>query len=204
MSMKAKPDIHRLIELQQLLLNFSNIDRFARHPDNFDRRETDTEHSYALAMAGWFLAQYFPELNIDTVMRIALVHDLLEVHAGDTFAFANDATKQTKADREADAVKQLAKEWPDFPDMHAAIHEYETRQTAEAKFVYALDKLMPILLNYLNQGKVWRHHGVTFEEFVVEKESKIPLSPEVDTYYRQLLTLLQNHPEFFAPPRHKP
>jgi putative hydrolase of HD superfamily len=103
-----------------------------------------------------------------------------------------------KAEREVAAVEQLAKEWPDFPEMTSAIHEYEARQTDEAKFVYALDKLMPILLNYLNQGRSWQHHGVTFEKFVAEKEAKVPISPEIYAYYKELLAILQEHLDFFA------
>jgi putative hydrolase of HD superfamily len=179
-------------------LRFSVIERATRHPDNFEKHETDTEHSYTLAMAAWFLAQYFPQFDEHTIIKLSLVHDLLEVHAGDTYAFADASVLSGKAEREAAAVEQLAKEWPDFPEITSAIHEYEARQTDEAKFIYALDKLMPILLNYLNQGRSWQHHGVTFEKFVAEKEAKIPISPEIYAYYKELLAILQEHLDFFA------
>jgi 5'-deoxynucleotidase YfbR-like HD superfamily hydrolase len=70
-----KPDIHRLIELQKLLLQFQSIERVVHVPDNFEY-ENDTEHSYNLTITAWFLAQYFPHLDRDKVIRFALVHDL--------------------------------------------------------------------------------------------------------------------------------
>jgi putative hydrolase of HD superfamily len=162
----SKPDIHRLIELQQLLLQFHTLERNVRHPADFNRHETDTEHSYTLAMAGWFLAQFFPELDQQKVIQLALVHDLLEIHSGDTWAYAEATVQQGKAGREHIAINKLADEWPDFPEMHSAIEEYEARQSNEAKFTYALDKLMPIVLNYLNQGRAWQHEGITFERLL--------------------------------------
>jgi putative hydrolases of HD superfamily len=194
-----KPNIHRLIEFQQLILKFHKIERTVRHPDNFERHETDTEHSYTLAMAAWFLTQYFPKLDKPTVIQLALVHDLLEVHAGDTFAFAEQKVLHGKAERETAAIKQLATDWADFPEMLQAIMGYEGRQTEEAKFVYALDKLMPILLNYLTEGRSWKEHGVAFKRFVEEKEAKIPISPEVYEYYKEIVAMLEAHPDFFAP-----
>ena len=193
-----KPDIHRVIALQQLLLRFGAIERRTRHPDNFDQYETDIEHSYTLAMVAWFLVQYFPKLKGPVVIQLALVHDLVELHAGDTFAFAPVDVLDGKAAREAVAIEKLAEEWPDFPEMHTTIREYEARQTEEAKFVYALDKFIPILLNYLNQGRTWQYEGITFEKFLAEKEAKIPVSPEIDHYYRELLEILRDHLEFFA------
>jgi putative hydrolases of HD superfamily len=199
-----KPDIHRLIELQRLLLQFHQIERSVRHPHDFEKRETDTEHSFVLAMAAWMLASYFPELDKNAVIQLALVHDLVEVHAGDTFAYADSKTVAGKADREAAAINKLAADWPDFPDMIKAIRDYEARRTNEAKFVYALDKLMPIILNYLNQGRTWRHDSITLENVKAYKDAKIAKSPEVYVYYEQLLDILRGHPEFFARQAAKP
>lgn len=192
-----KPGITRLIELQRILIQFNNLPRQVYHSD---RQESDTEHSYALAMAGWFLAQYFPELNTDKVIRLALAHDLVELHAGDTFAYAEKAAHDTKAEREAAAYKRLQKDWSDFPEMIDSISEYEARTSSEAKFVYALDKLMPALLNYLNKGDIWRMHNITFEQFMAEKEAKMPVSSEIYDYYVQLRDILSKHPEFFTSP----
>ena len=134
-------------------------------------------------MTGWFLAQYFPELNIHTVIQLGLVHDLLELYAGDTHVYGETSALDTKAAREAAAIDRLIREWPDFPDMLDAIHAYEARTSNEAKFVYALDKLMPMFLNYLNHGQTWQEEGITLARVKAEKEAKIPISPEIYAYY---------------------
>ncbi len=112
-------------------------------------------------------------------------------------AYAKADVLQGKAERERAAIDKLVEEWPDFPELATAIHEYEARQSNEAKFVYALDKLMPVVLNYLNQGRTWQHEGITFERLVAEKEAKIRLSPEAFPYYQQLIATLQVRPDFF-------
>jgi len=193
-----KPAIQRLIDLQKLMVQFSAIERRVYMPEPLDRPENDVEHTYTLAMAAWFLAAYFPELDRDKLIRLALAHDLLEVHAGDTFAFGSTAALASKHEREAAAIEQLRSEWQDFTDLAAAIDEYESRESAEAKFVYALDKIMVITVNMLNGGKNWHQHGVTFEKFVAEKEKKVPISPDVYAYYKQLYAILVEQPHLFA------
>jgi putative hydrolase of HD superfamily len=197
-----KPDLARLIDLQKLLLQFQAIDRVLYIPGRGHRHENDIEHSYNLAMAAWFLAEYFPELNKDQVIRLSLVHDLVEVHAGDTFIFHNPTGMATKAAREAAALKQLSKDWADFPDMLRALHRYEERQSPEARFVYALDKVMPAIMNYLQGGEVWRQRHVSLQDLRDMKDSKVALSPEIQPYYHELLRLLESNLELFgAPPQ---
>ncbi len=198
-----KPDVQRLIDLQQVLVQFAAIERRVYFPAPLERAENDVEHTYTLAMAAWFLAEHFPDLDRDKLIRIALAHDLLEVHAGDTFVYGDAAALNSKHEREAAAVKRLKQEWADFPDLFDAIDEYEHRESAEAKFVYALDKIMVITLNILNGGKTWLEHGVTFAQFVAEKEKKVPISPEVYAYYRQLHNLLLTQPQLFAPAKNE-
>jgi putative hydrolase of HD superfamily len=81
-----KPDIHRLIAFEELLLRFRTIERMIPLPFSSQENENDAEHSYALAMTAWFLAPHFPHLDRDEVIRMALAHDLVELYAGDTFA----------------------------------------------------------------------------------------------------------------------
>ncbi len=195
----SKPSAARLIDLQQLMVRFAAVNRHVNFPPPINRVENDVEHTYTLAMAVWFLAASFPELNRDALIRLALAHDLLEVHAGDTFVFTHDDSLATKHERESAAVKQLRQDWPDFPDLMAAIDEYEQRESPEAKFVYALDKVMVITLNMLNGGRSWRKHDVTFEQFVAEKEKKVPISPEIYAYYEQLRDMIiKDQQNFFG------
>jgi len=199
-----KPDVQRLIDLQKLMTQFAAVERRVYMPSPLDRPENDVEHTYTLAMAAWFLADHFPELDRNKLIQIALAHDLLEVHSGDTFVYGDASALASKAEREAAAVKKLKAELGDFPGLLEAIDEYEHRETPEAKFVYALDKVMVITLNMLSDGKTWHQHGVTFEQFVAEKEKKIPVSPEVYDYYKQLHDLLHAQPHFFAPSKNEP
>ena len=94
---------------------------------------------------------------------------------------------------------KLRKEWMDFPELHDLIEDYETKRTPESRFVYALDKIMPIMLIYIHQGYTWKKHGITLARLHNAKKDKVALSPEVQSYYEQLYTLLQSSPEIILP-----
>jgi putative hydrolase of HD superfamily len=192
-----KPDIHRLIDLQKLLLEFQAIDRALYIPGRGERHENDIEHSYNLAMTAWFLAQHFPELDRGEVIRCALAHDMVEIHAGDTMIFHNPEGMATKKDRETAALQKLAEDWADFPDLLETLHRYEARESAEARFVYALDKVMPAIMNYLQGGEVWRKHQVSLADLHELKDAKVALSPQVLPYYHELMALLEANPQLF-------
>jgi len=193
-----QPNIHRLLELQKLLETFNRIERVThrQHTQGFVP-ENDTEHSYNLAITAWFLAQHFPELDSNLLIRLALVHDLVEVHAGDTYVYADAATIASKHQREAAALKQLQADWSDFPELLVAIVFYEERSSNEAKFVYALDKIMPIMQIYNSEGYTWKKEGITPEQLDAIKREKVALSPQIKPYYDQLYELLISNPQLF-------
>lgn len=189
-------DIHRLLDLQHLLLAFSQVERglHRRHKDEYIL-ENDTEHSYSLAMTAWYLAQYFPDLNRDKLIRYALVHDLLEVHAGDTYIYGSKEALASKQEREEQAMQKLEKEWSDFDEMIASIHDYEKRADAESCFIYALDKIMPIMQVYINDGYSWKVSGVTAKIQYDAKIDKVRQSPEILPYFEELQELLLSRPD---------
>lgn len=189
-------NIHRLLELQQLLLAFSQVDRVIhrRHTDVFIQ-ENDTEHSYNLAMTAWYLAQYYPDLDRDKLIRYALAHDLLEVHAGDTYIYGSKEMIESKQEREHKALQTLERNWRDFDDMLKTIHAYEQKKDAESRFVYALDKIMPIMLIFINDGYSWKKAGVTLEMLYEAKHEKIQQSPEILPYFEELYELLLSRPD---------
>lgn len=191
-----KPDIHRVLELQKLLAQFNQVERVA-HRDHLGKfvRENDTEHSYNLAITAWFLAEWFPELDKNKVIAYALIHDLVEVYAGDTYIYGTEEELNSKAEREAESLKRLEEEWADFKDMTTAIADYETKETPEARFVYALDKLMPVMLIYIHNGYSWKENNVTVKMLHDAKHDKVKLSPEILPYFEQLHDLLLQHPE---------
>ncbi|WP_431784553.1 HD domain-containing protein [Streptomyces chumphonensis] len=139
-----------------------------------DRRENDAEHSWHLAMMVLVLAEYANEpIDVQRTLKLVLVHDLVEIYAGDTCLF-DDEAKKSQAQREADAAKRLFALLPDGQDaeFHAMWNEFEERRTPEARFAKAMDRLQPLLLNVGNEGGTWRAPGVT-EARVRERTSVI-------------------------------
>jgi len=194
MSMKA--DITRLLELQQLLALFSQVERRTHrvHAGSYIS-ENDTEHSYNLAMTAWYLAEWFPDLDKNLLIQYALAHDLVEVHAGDTYIYGTEDELASKEAREADAIVTLKADWSDFKDMNETIEAYESKTDAESKFIYALDKLMPIMLIYIHDGYTWKKEGVTVDMLYKAKIDKVKLSPEIYPYFEQLHALLLSRPD---------
>ena len=196
--MKPVPNVPRLIEFHKLLNSFAEIERIVhikRHNEHV--LESDSEHAYNLAMMAWFIADYFPELDRNKVICLALVHDLVEIHAGDTYVFADQSHLDSKATREEAARRTLAKDWPDFPALHEAIAEYEERKTPEACFTYALDKIMPMFAIYLNDGFTWHEKQITLKQLDIEKRAKMSVSPEAFPYWEELHAMLKEQPKLF-------
>lgn len=191
------PDLHRIIEFQAFLHKFHNIDRVIHFSKSSDRRETDTEHSYTLAMLAWYIAQYFPELDTNKCIRLALVHDLVEIYAGDTFTFGDKAMIDSKAERERMALEQFEKEWPDFKELTNDIHEYESLKTPESNFVYVLDKIVPVIIIYLGEGRTWKEFNITLNDIRENKKYKVLKSPQAAHYFNSLIELLKKRPELF-------
>ncbi len=128
-----------------------------------EREENSAEHSWHLALMAVLLAEYADEpVDLARVVRMALVHDLVEIDAGDTFCYDEQACRDKDA-RERRAADRLFALLP--PDQAAEVRalweEFEAAATPESRFVNAMDRLQPLLLNYHSKGKAWREHGVT-------------------------------------------
>jgi hypothetical protein len=104
----------------------------------------------------------------------------------------------SKKAREAEAQKRLKSDWPDFPEMQEAIAEYESLASPEARFVYAFDKLMPMITVYLNDGITWREREMALERLDEEKTQKMKVAPEVYKYWTELRKMLIAKPELFT------
>lgn len=171
-----------------------------------DGDENDVEHSYVLAMTAWYLVDVLaPHLDKDLVIRYALVHDLVEAYAGDTYVYStDDAHKNSKHEREEAARVQIEEEFPEFGELHALIQEYEAKQTPESVFVYALDKIIPVLTIYLaskEQESYWKKHKVHFEMLAENKNAKIKLSPEAMKLWEEVHAFLETQKDdLFVPP----
>jgi len=152
--MDKRPELSRVIELQSFLHNFHSIERVIHFSKSSERRETDTEHSYTLAIISWYLAQYFTELDTNLCIRYALVHDLVEIHAGDTFVFGEKSMLESKAKREQLALEKIKNDWADFPELTADMQAYENLNNPESCFVYALDKIVPNICSFFLEKAV--------------------------------------------------
>jgi len=191
-------DLAHLFGFLDLLERFRVVERRVRHRGE-ERLENDVEHSYQLAMAAWYVNEA-GSLGLDTglLLRYALAHDLVEAYAGDTPAYTRDAQERASKDaREAAAAERIAAEFPEFSELHDMIHAYEQRNDEEARFVYALDKLLPIINVYQDEGRTWHFEGVTLAMTRAYKAEKIAESPVVDKYFQELVALLEKNPGMF-------
>jgi putative hydrolases of HD superfamily len=134
------------------------------HLADGSRRENTAEHSWHLGIAALVLAPYAAEpVNIGTAVAMALVHDIVEIDAGDTFAYDEAEGAATKQAREEEAADRLFGLLPQATGQHfrALWDEYERGDTAEARFVMAIDRMAPMLLNLAEGASTWREHGIT-------------------------------------------
>ena len=141
------------------------------HLSGHGRRENDAEHAWHMAIMSYLLREYSNEsVDIAKVMLMCLIHDIVEIDAGDTFAYDEEGRKTQKA-RE-DAAKERI--FPILPEdqkneLIALFDEFEDCETSESKYAHAMDNFQPILLNDANDGKDWRLHQVRRQQ--VEKRN---------------------------------
>ena len=127
------------------------------------RRENSAEHSWHLAMMAILLAEYAPtQIDVLRVIKMLLVHDLVEIDAGDTFCY-DVQSNENKAMREAEAANRLFGLLPEDQavELRNLWEEFEAQETGEARFATALDRLQPFLHNQHTKGGTWQIHGIT-------------------------------------------
>ena len=133
------------------------------------RQENDAEHSWHLCLLVITLAEHanVPNLDVLRVLKMVVIHDLVEIEAGDTFAY-DTARQAGQHDREAVAADHIFGLLPadQAPQFRALWDEFEARQTPESKFAAAVDRFQPMLQNCLTQGAAWRKHGVTADRVI--------------------------------------
>ena len=132
------------------------------HLTGYLRQENDAEHAWHMTMMVYLLKEYAnEEIDLARTMMMALIHDVVEIDAGDTYAY-DSAGKATQAERERLAADRIFGMLPEDQavELRSLFDEFEACQTPEAKFVRAMDNLQPILLNDANNGRDWRLHQV--------------------------------------------
>ncbi len=193
-------NLRDLLKFTELTVQFRGVERGV-HLLHEKRKENDAEHSFQLALIAWYIiSERKLDLDIGKVLKYSIAHDLVEVYAGDTpLLSATPEMFANKAKREEEAHKKLEKEFPHLTDMYEAMHAYETRVDDEAKLVYALDKLLPSLVVYLDKGYSWKINKASLSSIIHHKTDKIALSPVIKEYFDELMEILKKHEkEYFG------
>ena len=136
------------------------------HLSGHGRRENDAEHAWHMAIMAYLLREYAnEEVDITKVMLMCLIHDIVEIDAGDTYAYDEENLKTQKA-REDAAKERIFSILPDDQkkELIALFDEFEEYETAESKYAHTLDNLQPLMLNDSNDGGDWVEHGVRAEQ----------------------------------------
>jgi len=146
---------------------------------NTDRAENTAEHSWHLAIMAILLAEYANEpVDVGRVVKMVLVHDLVEIDAGDTYIY-DVAAERDKVDRERAAADRIFGLLPSDQgeELRQLWEEFEACCTPEARFALALDRFIPQLHNYYTQGRSWLEHGITADR-VLERNKPMAMGSE--------------------------
>lgn len=133
------------------------------HLSGHGRNENDAEHAWHMAIMAYLLKEYSNEpVDIARVMIMCLIHDVVEIDAGDTYAYDSEglATQKAREDVAKERIFSLLPE-DQKEEFTAIFDEFEANETAEAKFAHSMDNFQPLILNNSNGGGDWKEHGVT-------------------------------------------
>jgi len=162
MDERLKSQINFLIEIDKM----KTILRQTLLVDK-SKRENDAEHSWHFAVMAMILFEYNNQVEADIlrVLKMALVHDLIEVYAGDTFAY-DEKGNETKQERELEAADKIFGLLPgdQRDEMYNLWWEFEKAQTPDAKYATAIDRLQPLINNYMTEGHTWKTGNVTSDK----------------------------------------
>jgi len=154
------------------------------------RRENSAEHSWHLALMAVVLAEHAPPgTDLGRVGAMLLLHDLVEIDAGDLFLYADAAAQARQEEAERAAAERIFAILPEpqASELRALWEEFEERRTPEARFARALDRLQPMLLNLQTRGGTWREHGVTLDQVLPKLDLIEDGSPSLGGYARTMI-----------------
>lgn len=158
------------------------------------RKENDAEHSWHLALSAVLLQEHMKEeVDLTKVMIMVLIHDLVEIDAGDTYAY-DEAGAATKREREVKAAERIFGLLPEDQGRYfrALWDEFEEYETTDAKFAHLLDNFQPLLLNDASEGKSWAEHGVHKSQ-VCRRNARIEETSEL--VWEKMLEIMDKHVE---------
>lgn len=153
-------------------------------PSGLDRYENSAEHSWHVCLLALSLAAYAdPPVDAVRVTELLLVHDIPEIDAGDTIVYGRGDAVVADERRAAARVFGLLPE-PQAARLFQRWEEFEARETAEARFAYAMDRLMPVLHNLESGGRTWREHGITLDQVIAVNQAIGTACPAVWRHVR--------------------
>lgn len=183
--------INRLTQQIQFIIEIDRLKLILRQTSLTDnsRRENSAEHSWHIAMMALTLAEYAPEgVDISYVIKMLLIHDLVEIDAGDTFCYDVQAN-QNKAQKEAQAALRLFGLLPadQANELRSLWDEFEAGETPTAKFAAALDRIQPLLHNQQNGGGSWRINGIRRDQVMKRVAPVETGAPQLWPFVLQLI-----------------
>ena len=166
--------MERLKKQMEFIIEVDKLKDIIRQTNltNGERKENDAEHSWHLALMAVFLSEYAKEpVDVLQVIRMVLIHDLVEIDAGDTYLY-DEAGNGTKAAREQKAAERIFNILPgdQAEELFQLWQEFEDRKTPESKFANTLDRIQPVLLNDATEGRAWREHDVCIDQIMSKNE----------------------------------
>ena len=187
----ADPPPESLSQQIGFILEIDRLKSVLRRTPLLDRSraETDAEHSWQVALMAVLLAEYAdPPVDIYRVVVMLLVHDLVEIDAGDTFIYDEQA-RATQTDRERRAADRIFGLLPagQGERLRALWEEFEAQESPEARFANAMDRLQPLLTNYFTKGATWKEPGVTQDRVIARNELIALASPQLWAYAERLI-----------------
>ena len=182
--------MERLQKQMEFILEVDKVKQIVRQTYLTDgsRKENDAEHSWHLALMAVLLKEYAnEEVNLEKVIPMVLIHDLVEIDAGDTYA--DRAGLATQRDRETKAADRIFGMLPEDQGrrFRNLWEEFEAYETAEAKFAHVLDNCQPLILNDASGGKSWKEHTVHKSQIYKRNEHTAEGSREIWEYMKQLI-----------------
>jgi putative hydrolase of HD superfamily len=184
MNDRLKKQIDFIIELDKMKALYRQT-----YVLNEDRKENDAEHSWHLAVMAFLLAEHAnEEVNIAHVMKMVLLHDVVEIDAGDTYCYDTEANK-SKAEREEKAAQRIYSILPEDQrdEYYALWRQFEERETPESRFATVLDRLQPMLLNYTKHGQAWQEHGICKEQVLARNMPYFDASDDLAELIREVI-----------------
>jgi len=154
------------------------------------RKENDSEHSWHLAMMVITLSEYFENIDILKTVKMVLIHDLVEIYAGDTFAYDEEANVG-KEKREKEAAEKLFSLLPpnqanEYIDLW---YEFEGMNSNESIFANIVDRLQLLILNVQSKGKSWHEHKVTYKKVITREKPIIDKTPrDIKEYFNHIIS----------------